>query len=114
MLPEKSVIYNSPLLTKVESWGLLIAGPEPPISVAAAVDGSMVYKTPPLPNPYSVPAGLNDIPLVTVCVSPINVQTPEERTQLVYPVKVRITGDPEFELKPGIPADVDLSPGTGA
>lgn len=40
--------------------------------------------------------------------TPRNVQTPEERTRLVYPVKVRITGDPGFELKPGIPADVRL------
>ena len=40
--------------------------------------------------------------------TPRNVQTPEERTRLVYPVKVRVTGDPDFELKPGIPADVVL------
>ncbi len=40
--------------------------------------------------------------------TPRNVQTPDERTKLVYPVKVRITGDPAFELKPGIPADVTL------
>lgn len=40
--------------------------------------------------------------------TPRNVQTTEERTKLVYPVKVRITGDPAFELKPGIPADVTI------
>jgi len=40
--------------------------------------------------------------------TPRNVQTAEERTKLVYPVKVLITGDPEFHLKPGIPADVTL------
>lgn len=40
--------------------------------------------------------------------TPRNVQTAEERTRLVYPAKVRITGDPEFVLKPGIPADVRL------
>ncbi|MGD2044899.1 MAG: efflux RND transporter periplasmic adaptor subunit [Gemmatimonadota bacterium] len=40
--------------------------------------------------------------------TPRNVQTREERTKLVYPVKVRITGDPDFELKPGVPADVTL------
>lgn len=40
--------------------------------------------------------------------TPRNVQTNEERTNLVYPVKIRITGDPDFELKPGIPADVTL------
>jgi HlyD family secretion protein len=45
--------------------------------------------------------------------TPRNVQTTEERTRLVYPVKVRITGDPAFELKPGIPADVALL-GSGA
>ena len=43
--------------------------------------------------------------------TPRNVQTPEERTRLVYPVKVRIVGDPDFELKPGVPADVVLSAG---
>lgn len=40
--------------------------------------------------------------------TPRNVQTPEERIKLVYPVKVRIDGDEGFELKPGIPADVVL------
>ncbi len=40
--------------------------------------------------------------------TPSNVQTAEERIKLVYPVKVRITGDPDFRLKPGIPADVTL------
>jgi HlyD family secretion protein len=45
--------------------------------------------------------------------TPRNVQTSEDRTRLVYPVKVRITGDPGFALKPGIPADVTLL-GAGA
>ena len=43
--------------------------------------------------------------------TPRNVQTAEERIKLVYPVKVRITGDPNFELKPGVPADVTLVEG---
>jgi len=40
--------------------------------------------------------------------TPRNVQTAEERIKLVYPVKIRITEDPNFELKPGVPADVTL------
>jgi HlyD family secretion protein len=40
--------------------------------------------------------------------TPKNVQTREERVKLVYAAKVRITGDPDFELKPGMPADVRL------
>ncbi len=40
--------------------------------------------------------------------TPRNIQTTEERVKLVYGVKVRITGDPAFELKPGTPADVEL------
>ena len=40
--------------------------------------------------------------------TPRNVQTSEERTRLVYPVKVRITADASFDLKPGTPADVLL------
>lgn len=44
--------------------------------------------------------------------TPRNVQTDEERTRLVYPVKVRITDDQELALKPGLPADV-LIPGSG-
>jgi HlyD family secretion protein len=40
--------------------------------------------------------------------TPRNVQTSEERTRLVYAVKVRVSGDVQFELKPGIPADVTL------
>jgi HlyD family secretion protein len=41
--------------------------------------------------------------------TPRNVQTTEERVKLVYAVKVRITGDPRNELKPGMPADVALT-----
>ena len=40
--------------------------------------------------------------------TPRNVQTAEERTRLVYAVRVRITGDTGFTLKPGVPADVTL------
>jgi len=40
--------------------------------------------------------------------TPRNVQTAEERTKLVYPVRVRVSDDPGFELKPGIPVDVTL------
>lgn len=40
--------------------------------------------------------------------TPKNVQTAEERVKLVYAVKVRITGDPGYALKPGMPADVQL------
>lgn len=40
--------------------------------------------------------------------TPKNVQTTEERTKLVYAVKVAITGDAARDLKPGIPADVSL------
>ena len=43
--------------------------------------------------------------------TPKNVQTNEERVRLVYAVKVRVTGDPGFELKPGLPADVELEAG---
>jgi HlyD family secretion protein len=40
--------------------------------------------------------------------TPKSVQTKEERVKLVYAVKVAITGDPECDLKPGLPADVGL------
>lgn len=40
--------------------------------------------------------------------TPRNVQTTEERVKLVYEVRVRITEDPTFDLKPGLAADVDL------
>lgn len=40
--------------------------------------------------------------------TPKNVQTTEERVKLVYAVKVRITGDAGYELKPGLAADVTL------
>jgi HlyD family secretion protein len=40
--------------------------------------------------------------------TPKTVQTSEERVKLVYAVKVRITGDPGNDLKPGMPADVRL------
>ena len=41
--------------------------------------------------------------------TPKNVQTRDERVKLVYAVKVRITSDSTYDLKPGIPADVQLS-----
>ena len=44
--------------------------------------------------------------------TPKTVQTTEERVKLVYAVKVRVTGDPARDLKPGMPADVGLEPGT--
>lgn len=44
--------------------------------------------------------------------TPKTVQTAEERVKLVYAVKVRITDDPNFELKPGVPADVRLEAAT--
>jgi HlyD family secretion protein len=40
--------------------------------------------------------------------TPRNVQTTEERVKLVYRVKIQITDDPSFDLKPGLPADVRL------
>jgi HlyD family secretion protein len=40
--------------------------------------------------------------------TPRNVQTTEERVKLVYRVKVQITGDPAYDLKPGLAADVRL------
>lgn len=40
--------------------------------------------------------------------TPKNVQTQEERVKLVYAVKVRIIGDPDRDLKPGIPVDVEV------
>lgn len=43
--------------------------------------------------------------------TPKTVQTVEERVKLVYAVKVRITGDPSYDLKPGMPADVRLDLG---
>jgi HlyD family secretion protein len=40
--------------------------------------------------------------------TPRNVQTTAERVKLVYRIKVQITGDPSFDLKPGLAADVRL------
>lgn len=40
--------------------------------------------------------------------TPRNVQTTAERVKLVYRVKVQVTEDPSFDLKPGLPADVVL------
>jgi HlyD family secretion protein len=46
--------------------------------------------------------------------TPRNVQTTEERTRLVYPVRVRVLDDPDVELKPGLPVDVVLRGGAGS
>lgn len=45
--------------------------------------------------------------------TPKNVQTTEERVKLVYRVKIEI-GNPDFELKPGMPADAAIWLGEGA
>ncbi len=45
--------------------------------------------------------------------TPKNVQTRDERVKLVYAVKVRITSDSTYDLKPGIPADVSLGGARG-
>jgi HlyD family secretion protein len=44
--------------------------------------------------------------------TPRNVQTTEERVKLVHRVKVQITGDPAYDLKPGLAADVRLETGS--
>ena len=36
--------------------------------------------------------------------TPKNIQTKDERTKLVFAVKIKVK-NPEFELKPGMPAD---------
>jgi HlyD family secretion protein len=41
--------------------------------------------------------------------TPKNVQTAEERVLLVYAAKVRVLDDPGYELKPGMPVDVELA-----
>ena len=40
--------------------------------------------------------------------TPKNIQTNEERTKLVFAVKIEIP-NPQFELKPGLPADAKIS-----
>jgi HlyD family secretion protein len=40
--------------------------------------------------------------------TPKTVQTREERVRLVYAVDVRVLEDPGYELKPGMPVDVEL------
>jgi HlyD family secretion protein len=48
--------------------------------------------------------------------TPRSVQTAEERVKLVYSAKVRISDDAEYDLKPGMPADVSvaLTDGSGS
>ena len=41
--------------------------------------------------------------------TPRNVQTTKDRVRLVYEVRVRITGDENMDLKPGLPADVTFA-----
>ena len=43
--------------------------------------------------------------------TPKTVQTAEERVKLVYAVKIRVSDDPNYELKPGMPADVRIALG---
>jgi len=46
--------------------------------------------------------------------TPRNVQATKDRVRLVYEVRVRITGDRNVDLKPGLPADVTFAPSCGA
>jgi HlyD family secretion protein len=45
--------------------------------------------------------------------TPRNTQTTKDRVQLVYEVRVRVTGDAAVDLKPGLPADVRFDAGGG-
>jgi len=40
------------------------------------------------------------------------VQSTKDRVKLVYEVRVRIAGDANVDLKPGLPADVSFSTST--
>ena len=40
--------------------------------------------------------------------TPKNIQTPDERTKLVFAIKIEIP-NPQFELKPGLPADAKIN-----
>lgn len=40
--------------------------------------------------------------------TPKNIQTPDERTKLVFAIKIEIA-NPQFELKPGLPADAKIN-----
>jgi HlyD family secretion protein len=44
--------------------------------------------------------------------TPRNVQSTKDRVRLVYEVRVRIVGDDQIDLKPGLPGDVTFSPAT--
>lgn len=44
--------------------------------------------------------------------TPRNVQSTKDRVKLVYEVRVRIAGDTNVDLKPGLPADVAFAPST--
>jgi len=46
--------------------------------------------------------------------TPRNVQSTKDRVKLVYEVRVRIAGDTNVDLKPGLPADVKFAPSTKA
>jgi len=59
-------------------------------------------------NPGTAYAGEVSYVATEAEFTPKNVQTAEERVKLVYAVKVRITGDASYALKPGMPADVQL------
>ena len=41
--------------------------------------------------------------------TPRNVQSTKDRVKLVYEVRVRIAGDTNVDLKPGLPADVKFA-----
>ncbi|HXV86698.1 MAG TPA: HlyD family efflux transporter periplasmic adaptor subunit, partial [Gemmatimonadales bacterium] len=45
--------------------------------------------------------------------TPRNVQTTADRVKLVYRVKIKVSGDSELDLKPGLPADVRIAAGAG-
>ena len=46
--------------------------------------------------------------------TPRNVQSTKDRVKLVYEVRVRIAGDTNVDLKPGLPADVKFASPTNA
>jgi HlyD family secretion protein len=105
--PGEIVSAGSPVVTVLnrdDRW-VRIYVPENRVGAVRLGQAATITSDTPPRRPY---AGRVEFIASEAEFTPKSVQTQEERVKLVYAVKVRITGDPGYELKPGMPADVKL------
>jgi HlyD family secretion protein len=105
--PGEIVPAGSPVVTVLnrdDRW-VRIYVPENRVGAVRPGQAATITSDTPPRRPY---AGRVEFIASEAEFTPKSVQTQEERVKLVYAVKVRVSGDAAYDLKPGMPADVRI------